>query len=189
VKESYPYFVDHSPAGCGDNEVRVLPATARLIVAGKGEIELRLDGSGCLVRIPPNPVQGEETFTVTGGSGTYASASGAGTLVHFSTGPPDWSGRDTWAGTLVVPGLEFDLTAPVISGARNRTVHVSRGKKRIRVKHTVSAHDAVDGAIRAACKPKSHSWFRIGRTRVRCSAGDTSGNKSAATFTVTVKRR
>jgi hypothetical protein len=189
VTESYPYVVDGSPAGCAADEVRVLPATVRLIVAGKGEIELRVAGSGCLARVPPNPVRGEETFTVTGGSGRYAGAAGTGTLVHASNGPPDWSGRDTWTGPLIVPGLDFDLTAPVVTGARNRTVRAPRGKKRARVKYTVSAHDQVDGAIRAACHPRSGSWFRVGRTRVRCSAADTSGNEIAATFNVTVRRR
>lgn len=188
VTEAYPYLVDGSPAGCGGDEVRVLPATVRLSVTGKGEIELRLDGSGCLARVPPNPVEGVETFTVTGGSGKYVGASGGGTIRHVSFGPPDWGGRDTWSGTLVVPGLEFDLTAPVVTGARNKTVRAHRGKKRVRFKYTVSARDAVDGARPVDCRPKSGSWFRVGRTRVRCSAADTSGNESKATFIVVVKR-
>jgi HYR domain len=33
------------------------------------------------------------------------------------------------------------------------------------------------------------SRFKIGRTVVRCSATDTSGNAGVATFAVTVKRR
>jgi len=188
MTETYPYFIDPAPAGCGGDEVRVLPATVRLGVAGKGEIELRLSGSGCLARVLGNPVQGVETFTVTGGSSRYAGASGGGTISHVSTGPPGYSGNDTWSGTLVVPGYEFDLTAPVLTGARNKTVRARRGKKRVRVKYIVSARDAVDGARRAACQPKSGSWFRVGRTRVRCSAADTSGNESKATFIVVVKR-
>ena len=190
VTETYPYsLLEGPPAGCGVDEVRVFPATVRLSVAGKGEIELRTGGSGCLARVPPAPVRGEETFTVTGGSGKYLGASGAGTLVHESTGPFDWNGRDTWTGTLVVPGLEFDLTAPVLRGARNKTVRLPRTKKRVRVRFPLSAQDAVDGARPVACRPRSGSWFRVGRTRVQCSAADTSSNESAATFTVTVKRR
>jgi hypothetical protein len=187
VTESYPYTVDGLPAGCTVDQVRVLPATVHFSVAGKGEIELRVDGSGCLLRLPPAPVQGVETFTITGGTGRYAGASGGGTIAHVSNGPPIWSGRDTWTGTLLVPGLDFDLTAPIVT-ARDRTVRAPRRKKRVRVKYTVSARDEVDGAIRAACQPKSGSWFRVGRTRVRCSAMDTSGNESRTTFLVTVKR-
>jgi hypothetical protein len=188
VTETYPYFVDGLPAGCAGDEVRVLPATVRLSVGGKGEFELRVQGSGCLGRVPPNPVQGVETFTITGGSGRYAGASGTGMITHVSYGPPDWAGRDAFAGTLVVPGLDFDLTAPVMTGARNMTVRAPRGKKRIRVRYAVSARDEVDGAVRAACRPRSGSWFRVGRTRVRCSATDTSGNESTAAFIVNVKR-
>jgi HYR domain len=188
VTESYPYSVDGFPVGCAANQVRVLPAVVQITVAGKGELELRVDGSGCIDRVPPAPVQGVETFTITGGTGKYAGASGLGTIAHVSNGPPAWSGTDTWTGTLVVPGLEFDLTAPVLSGTRNRTVRAPRGKKRVRVKYAVSARDEVDGAIRAACRPKSGSWFKDGRTRVQCSATDTSGNESRAVFFVTVKR-
>ena len=187
LTESYPYTIDGVPVGCAVDQVRLLPATVRLSVAGKGEIDLRVDGA-CLDRIPPAPVQGVERFTVTGGSGRYAGATGEGTINHTSSGPPDWSGRDTWNGTLVVPGLDFDLTAPVVTGARNRTVRAPRGRKRVRVRYAVTARDDVDGAIRAACSPKSGAWFRVGRTRVRCSAADTSGNESRATFLVTVKR-
>jgi HYR domain len=188
VKESYPYFVEDFPAGCAADQVRVLPATVQLSVAGKGEIELSVGGSGCLTRIPPDPVEGTETFTITRGSGVYAGASGSGTIEHESKGPPNWLGRDTWTGTLVVVGLDFDLTAPTVTGARDTTVRAARGARRVRVRYAVSAEDAVDGAVHVACKPTSGSWFTVGRTRVGCSAADTSGNASTATFVVTVKR-
>ena len=188
VTESYPYMVDSAPAGCPADHVRVLSATVRLSVPDKGSIELRVDASSCLRRVPPEPVQGEEAFTITGGSGRYAGASGGGRIAHVSTGPPDWNGRDTWSGMLSVPGFDFDLTAPVVTGARNKTVRAPRGRKRVRVRYAVSARDDVDGAIPADCRPKSGAWFKVGRTRVRCSATDTSGNVSRATFLVTVKR-
>ena len=187
VTESWPYTIDGVPVGCAVDQVRLLPATVLLSVAGKGEIVLQVNGSDCIDRRPPAPVQGVERFTISGGSGRYAGASGGGTIAHVSNGPPVWPGRDTWTGTLLVPGLDFDLTAPVVT-ARDRTVRAPRGKKRVRVKYAVSARDDVDGAIHAVCRPKSGSWFRVGRTRVRCSATDTSGNASRATFVVTVKR-
>ena len=164
------------------------PATVRLNVAGKGEIELRVGGSGCLRRVPPDPVRGEETFTITGGSGRYAGASGGGTITHVSNGPPNWSGRDTWTGTLVVPGFDFDLTAPVLKGAVAKSVRAQKGKKSARVAYKVTANDSVDGARPTICLPRSGSPFRVGRTTVRCTAADKSGNTATAKFTVTVSR-
>jgi hypothetical protein len=189
VAESYAYQVDSMPAGCGDDMVRLLPTTARLSVAGKGEIEVRINGTGCVPRIPPQPLQAEADFTITGGTGTYAGASGGGRYRDDSYGPPTFRGRDTWTGTLIVPGLAFDLTPPVLTGARNRRVRTPRGRKRVRVAYSVRAQDDIDGTLAASCRPKSRSWFTVGRTRVRCSAIDTSANEGTATFTVTVKRR
>jgi hypothetical protein len=97
------------------------------------------------------------------------------------------SGTDTWAGTLVVPGLEFDLTAPTIRGAVSKTVRAPRGARRVRVRYAVSAEDAVDGGVPVTCTPKSGARFPIGRTRVQCSATDSSGNTSTTSFVVTVR--
>jgi hypothetical protein len=189
VNESYTYMVEDLPAGCDPQPVRVLPATVRLNVAGNGAIEIRVAGTGCLSRVPPNPLEAEEAFTVTGGSGRYAGASGGGTLHHVSDGPPAWRATDTWTGTLVVPGLSFDLIEPTIKGAANKLVHVRGGVKRVRVAYAVTAQDDVDGTFPATCLPKSRNWFKVGRTTVRCSASDTSGNETKAMFVVTVKPR
>jgi hypothetical protein len=126
--------------------------------------------------------------TITGGSGRYAGASGGGTIAQESKGPPSWRGTDSWTGTLVVQGLDFDLTPPTVAGARDTTVRAPQGAKRARVRYAVSANDQVEGAVRVACRPRSGSWFSVGRTRVGCSAADTSGNESTASFVVTVKR-
>jgi HYR domain-containing protein len=189
VQESFPYFVDNTPPGCAADQVRALPTTALLSVPGKGEIDVRLDGTGCLTRIPPAPVIGEETFTITGGSGRYAGASGGGTIAHRSTAAAGFRGSDTWTGSLAVPGLAFDLTPPVLSGARNRTIRAPHKAKRIRVTYSVTASDAVDGAVPAKCTPRSGSRFKIGRNVVRCSATDSSANTGAARFTIAVKRK
>ena len=86
-----------------------------------------------------------------------------------------------------MPGLDFDVTAPRISGASARTVRAPKGANRARVAYKVTASDAKDGARPVSCVPKSGSRFRIGRTTVRCSATDRSGNTRQATFTITVK--
>jgi HYR domain len=188
VDESFAYFVDNQPAGCEPDCVRLLLGMARLSVPGKGEIELRVGGAGCTSRIPP-PLRAEESFTITGGTGRYVGASGDGTYTDVSHGPPTWRGTDTWTGTLIVPGLDFDLTPPTLTGAANRTIRAPRRLKRVRVVYAVTAQDDVDGALSVTCRPRSGSWFTVGRTtRVRCSATDTSGNESTADFAVTVKR-
>jgi hypothetical protein len=190
VEEAYAYVLDENPTACGPEFVRGQPSTAELVVARKGAIEVRVSGTDCLARVPPAPVRGNETFTVTGGSGKFAGASGAGTIAHVSNGPPGWTGQDTWSGTLVVPGLEFDLTPPTISGARDKVVRAPRTAKRVRVTYDVSAVDEVDGSVPVDCKPKSGSRFRVGRrVTVRCSATDASANKATARFTVAVRKR
>jgi hypothetical protein len=190
VEESYAYVIENTPAGCtaapGADALRLPATTVRLTVAGKGEIHLRTAGTGCLSRT--GSLRSSEPFTITGGSGLYAGASGGGTLTSLSVGPSS-GGIDTWTGTLVVPGLQFDLTAPTIKGAVDKKVRVARRAKRVRVTYAVTAQDDVDGLVPMTCSPRSGTPFAVGRTRVTCSATDTSGNSSTATFTVMVTRR
>jgi hypothetical protein len=188
VEESWDPVVDETGAGCPPASLRFLPSTARFTVSGKGAIDVQVNGA-CLPFSPPSPVVGTETFSVTGGSGKFAGASGAGTVDHVSNGP-GLAGRDTWSGTLVVPGLEFDLAPPTITGAADIRVRAPRKAHRIRVRYHVSARDDVDGALPVACWPKSGSFFRVGqRTIVRCSAKDTSANTQTAHFAITVRPR
>jgi hypothetical protein len=186
VNESFDYIVESEPPGCDIAAVRLPATTAVLTVPGKGEIDLRIGGTPCLFR--SNSLEAQETFTIAGGSGIYAGASGGGTYTDESGGPPKWGAKDTWAGKLVVPGLDFDLTPPVLNGANNRTTRLPKGMRRVRVAYSITAQDAVDSALPVTCRPRSASLFRIGRTRVRCSATDTSGNETTAAFVVIVKR-
>lgn len=159
-------------------------------VAGKGTISLARPGRLCG---PPAPaVLPPSDFTVTGGSGKYAGASGTltfdNTAFALDGACQCGTGSDRWRGTLNVPGLEFDTTPPTITGAASKTVRVPRKAKRARVRFAVLAQDLVDGSVPVECAPRSGSSFSVGRTRVSCSATDTSGNTTSATFTVTVKR-
>jgi hypothetical protein len=169
---------------------KVLATSARLSVAGKGDLDLALaEFPQCL---PEAEVPGASplAFTVTGGTGVYVGASGSGMATRIATPPMGRvTGSDTWTGTIVVPGLEFDLTAPTISGARSKVVRAPRKAKRVRVRYGVTATDDVDGSVVVACRPASGSRFKVGRTIVRCSATDGSGNTATARFTVTVRRR
>jgi hypothetical protein len=165
--------------------------TAVIEVAGKGTLDLSKTGRSCGAGPPPRD-DGPFEFAVTSGSGKYAGASGS--LVYKSHvgmgggGCQCGTARDTWTGTLSVPGVDFDTASPVLTGAVSKIVRAPKRAKRMRVRYAVSAVDAVDGAGSVACTPRSGSFFRIGRTRVTCSATDSSGNTSEARFTVTVKR-
>jgi len=130
-------------------------------------------------------------FTVTAGTGIYAGASGSGTVSHLARPLDDgkFHGVEGWTGTLSVPGLDCDTSPPAISGARNKVVKVKSPARRARVSYSVTASDAVDGEVPVTCNPRSASFFRLGTTRVRCSAKDTSANAATASFTVTMKRR
>ncbi len=182
VSETYTFFVQE-----GDCD-RIFETTVRLEVAGKGELQLAVDEyrGECI----ESSLILSRAFTITGGSGIYAGASGGGTVNHQAVATPSGSsGSDTWTGTLNVPGLEFDVTPPTLSGAVNKKVRARRGSKRVRVTYRVTASDVVDGSVPVSCRPRSGSRFKIGRTFVNCSATDTSANAVAGRFRVTVKRR
>ena len=191
VTESYVYVDDVTSPACpatGSVQRLVLPMTAHLVVAGKGSIDLSVNGlqtclsfGGAVQALPAR------TFSINGGTGAYANASGNGTVRQSLSPAPVAVGRDSWAGTLVVPGLDFDLAPPVLSGAVGKTVRVRRGTKGVRVSYKVTALDERDGAVPVRCTPRSGSRFRIGRTTVACSAADTSGNTAAARFRITVR--
>jgi hypothetical protein len=171
---------------------------AILEVAGKGEIEVTMDSwPACGLPAAASPTGTTLTLegTITRGSGRFAGASGHLQVLNH-VGPPSCGAggcrgpaTDVWSGTLVVPGLEFDLTPPVLSGASSKVVKASRKAKFVRVRYSVKAQDDVDGLRPVTCKPASGSRFKLGRTKVSCSAADTSANVASATFTVSVKRR
>jgi hypothetical protein len=189
VSEAYTFIVDTDSPSCIDGDI-LHASKGTLTVTGKGAINVVLAAPPECFLPAETVLKAKRSFTITGGTGTYAGASGSGTLQHdtqlTSTGS---TGNDFWVGTLVVPGLDFDLTSPVLSGAVNKAVRAPRGKKKARVTYKVTAHDAVDGAVPVACKPRSGSSFKLGRTMVKCSTVDTSGNAAAAAFTVTVRRK
>lgn len=161
-------------------------ATAIIDVAGKGQFfasALQPDLCG-----PPAPAStGPYTLVITGGSGRYGGASGR--MEFKSSVSARGTAIDYWTGTLTVPGLEFDVVPPALRGAVSKTVRAPKGAKRVRVRYAVTAQDAVDGSIPVDCLPRSGSLFVLGRTKVTCSATDSSGNAGEARFTVTVRRR
>ena len=111
---------------CPGNQARPLAYPIRLTVAGKGEIQIAVAAGPC-VEFVPNSTQ---SFTVTGGTGSYAGASGSGTLARsLSTGNIPRYGTETWTGTLEGPGLEFDVTRPTLTGATSKKVQGEEGRE------------------------------------------------------------
>jgi hypothetical protein len=185
VTTSYTLTLDNFGTTCTSVHAETIP----IVVAGKGTINLKTSIPTCVTsdqlasRFPPLE------FTVIGGSGRYAGASGSGVLnfQNTITNPETGFSSQTLTGTLNVPGLAFDLTPPEIVGAVSKVVK-TRLAKGARIRYSVTATDATDGVVAAACLPKSGSFFPIGRTTVSCSPIDSSGNAATARFVITVKR-
>ena len=190
VTEKYEFPVGLGPPACAQSDGTALASSNRFVVAGKGEIHFTLAEGACMAQ---QGIYNEtQAYSITGGTGIYAGASGSGT-VERNLGEEGYAGRkgpETWTGTLSVPGLDFDTTQPTFTGATNKTVRAAKGAKTGRVRFTVTAHDDRDVVVPVArCTPRSGSRFRIGRTKVTCEATDSSGNTGRTKFVVTVKRR
>jgi hypothetical protein len=180
-----------SKIGTGHVLTRVVPATSCAPIAGarvsfwQSNAKSVFTAAGIADRdFPP------ATVTVSGGSGRYAGATGSGTLEFHTaniTGPLSGNRSVTWTGTLNVAGLTFDTTPPQITGATSKVVK-TKSAAGARVRYSVSATDATDGAVPVACVPKSGTLFRVGQTTVTCSPTDTSGNAATARFVITAKR-
>ena len=160
-------------------------------ITGKGRITVAME----FLCANPAPNFTVTRGTVVEGTGVFAGASGSLQIASMVNGPScggggcQGSGNDTWTGSLVVPGREFDLAAPVFPPLASKRVKAPRKAKTVRVRYAPKAQDAVDGTRPATCKPSSGSRFKVGRTtRVTCSAEDTSANVATASFTVTVKK-
>ncbi|MBI4322298.1 MAG: HYR domain-containing protein [Chloroflexi bacterium] len=80
-----------------------------------------------------------------------------------------------------------DTAPPVISGIpANITVEATGASGAIANWPAPTASDVVDGNRTVTCSPASGSTFALGTTTVNCSASDTRGNTSSASFSVTV---
>ena len=189
VTEKYAFLGDIDIPACGVGRGKTFAYPVSLVVFGKGEIHFALAEGATCVSNEAVRVQ-SQSFTVTGGTGIYAGASGNGTVARTLGAGTEIGrlGTETWIGTLVAPAVDvFDVTVPTLNGAVSKTVRAPRGAKTMRVRFTVTAQDAVDGPRLVRCKPTSASRFKVGKTTVTCTAADTSGNVGAVRFTVTVR--
>ena len=184
VSETYLWSYGAGSPPCPATFVKPLATTGRFVVAGKGDINFALtQGARC---VDVEPVRNEpQAFTITSGTGSYQGATGSG---NVQPAVSEGVGHETWTGTISVPGFDFDMTPPALSGATSKTVRAPRGAKRVRVTYKVTAGDNADAQVPVTCAPRSGSRFPIGRTVVRCSATDSSGNTANAAFRITVRR-
>jgi hypothetical protein len=188
VTGKYSFPLKNVPPPCAAGSGKALAYPMRLAVASKGEIHAAVAEAAACVDGESIRTQ-TQSFTITGGAGIYAGASGSGTLertlgVQTTSGRV---GREVWTGTLSVPGLDFDITAPALSGAVNKTVKAKKRAKIARVVFRVTAMDDRDSTVPVTCTPASGTRFKVGRTRVKCSATDSSANTSTASLIVTVR--
>lgn len=188
VTETYSFNANIAAPECG-GLVKVLAHEAVFSVAAKGEIHLAVAAAPQCFSADAG-LRATQVFSITGGTGIYAGASGSGRVERLASFTEAGAvGVDTWIGTLNVPGLEFDLTPPTLTGATSKSVRIQKSVSRVRVTYSVAARDNTDPSVPVVCKPRPGTRFRVGRTKVHCSATDSSGNQATAAFTITVKRR
>ena len=190
VTGTYAFLIDVGPPTCANGWGKAQAYPVRFAIASKGEIHFELAaGAQCVNEDTEFAARAQtQGFTVTGGTGIYAGASGTGIVSRsLATTGTGSAGTETWTGTLTVAGLEFDLTQPTLTGATSKTVRAKKGAKSARVAYRVTAQDDRDGTLPVTCSPTSGSRFRIGKTKVSCAATDTSANTTEASFTIRVK--
>ena len=193
VFESYVFAAETATQPfCPADYYKALSYPATISVKGRGDLFLSVAATDkCLGTATTEILDVTQTFTVTGGSGVFADASGSGTLTRTNTGfGAHGYGVDHWNGTLIASTFEPDVAPPTITGASDKLVRAPRKARTARVRYSVAATDDVDGNVAVTCKPRPGSRFKVpSRTRVRCSATDTSANTATATFVVVVVRR
>jgi hypothetical protein len=96
-------------------------------------------------------------------------------------------GTNTANASFTVTVTFVDTTAPAISNVPANRVVEANGPSGSVVSYTgPTATDAVEGPKPVSCSPTSGSTFPLGGTTVNCTASDSHGNTSSASFTVTV---
>jgi HYR domain-containing protein len=174
--------------------VHLSVADGSVVTPGKGTLHFAGAKTGCAGSLSDGNLvlKGQVPVSVTGGDGDFVDGSGQGALTLLSTGTATNTSAGPATGAFVLaldlPNGTFDITAPTFSGTGSKHVRAPRNAQRARVPYRVTAHDAVDGRVPVSCKPRLSTSFRIGRTRVTCSASDRSANKATVRFMVSVAR-
>ena len=175
VRYSGTGLTDSTPPACGKSAEQLT-----VTISGKGTFALDGTVEGCTTPTSATLNRTTTVFRVSGGTDKLQGITGSVTF--------DSNGvAVTATGNLAAPSFTFDLAPPKFIGAVSHTAKAltSAGA---RVRFSVSAVDAVDGALKASCDHRSGSVFRVGSTRVTCSATDSSANAGRVTFIVKVTR-
>ncbi|HTT95140.1 MAG TPA: PKD domain-containing protein [Solirubrobacterales bacterium] len=155
------------------------------------------------VQLSSAPVSGaSETFdlTASGPDGTYSWAFSDGTAGTGKTIRHQFQGegrRSAIVHVVTAAGGEgyfplelgapaVDHTPPTLAGVPTELHLDAGGASGTAVEFHPAALDDVDGEVPVTCSPPSGSTFPVGKTEVECEAVDSSGNKSTASFEVTV---
>jgi hypothetical protein len=96
-------------------------------------------------------------------------------------------GTNTANASFIVTVTFVDTTAPVISNVPSNRVVEANGPSGSVASYTgPTATDAAEGPKPVSCSPTSGSTFPLGDTTVNCTASDSHGNTSSASFTIGV---
>jgi len=151
---------------------------------------------------PPPPVSATTSGTGAVVNYTVSATDDSGTPPTVNCTPPSGStfpvgqttvnctasdGTNTANASFIVTVTFVDTTAPVISNVPSNRVVEANGPSGSVVSYTgPTATDAAEGPKPVSCSPTSGSTFPLGGTTVNCTASDSHGNTSTASFTVTV---
>ena len=140
--------------------------------------------SGATVTYPASASDPDDAVASFGCSPASGTVFGLGNTT-VTCNASDSHGNDSSASFTV---SVVDTIGPVISGVPgNSTTEATSGSGAVVTFTNPTASDAVSGPTGVTCSPPSGSTFGITTTTVTCSATDTHGNTSSASFNVKVQ--
>lgn len=135
---------------------------------------------GMFIQYDVQPIGGEDPFPVVDCSPKSGSLFKMGVTNVQCVATNRYGDRAT--GTFAVNTYDGEPMWGAVEGAI-----VESGEDGATVDYKVSVADLLDGELKPQCLPASGSFFRLGKTNVRCTAADSGGNLADVTFPVEVK--
>jgi len=164
----------------------IVPVAGTVTDANPDHYYLVIENSSGSVVAGPGTVNDSNNFS--GKFFDWNTASGAfpDGVYTIQLAARDAAGNRDDSVSLDIKTVTVDNTAPVISGAVDIAVGNDPGVAGATVIYSPTANDNVDGSVPVFCNPPSGTFFTMGITGVNCTATDSVGNVSNATFNVTV---